>query len=66
MKMKMKKKKEMKEMKYYTADREAGNRIECFDTKEEAMKAIKRYEQEDRDEGIYVENFYDVEEEGDE
>ena len=50
-------------MKYYTADREAGNRIDCFSTKEEAMKAIERYEQEDRDDGIYVENFYDVEEE---
>lgn len=48
-------------MKYYTADREAGNRIECFDTKEEAMEAIERYEQEDREEGIYTQNFYCVE-----
>ena len=53
-------------MTYWTIDREAGNRIECFNTKEEAMKAIERYEKDDRDDGIYVENFYDVEEEGDE
>lgn len=47
-------------MKIYTADREAGNKIEEFETIEEAKKAIEQYEADDRKDGIYTPNFYDV------
>lgn len=50
-------------MRYWTVDREAWNRIDFFYTKEEAMEAIGKYEEEDREDGIYTPNFYDVEEE---
>ena len=45
---------------FYTTDREAGNKIEAFDTPEEAKKAIIAYEKEDKHNGIYEENFYSV------
>lgn len=47
-------------MKYYTADREAGNKIEAFDSIEEALKAIAAYEAEDMKDGTYTPDFYDV------
>ena len=47
-------------MKYYTADREAGNKIEAFDSIEEALKAIAAYEAEDERNGTYTPDFYDV------
>lgn len=47
-------------MKYYTVDREAGNRIDCFETEAEAWKAIAGYEEADEKEGTYTPNFYDV------
>lgn len=47
-------------MRVYTADREAGNRIEAFETVEEARKAIAAYEEEDKRDGIYTPDFYDV------
>lgn len=47
-------------MKIYTADREAGNKIEEFETIEEAKKAIEQYEADDKKDGIYTPNFYDV------
>ena len=47
-------------MKYYTADREAGNKIETFDTIEETLKAIAAYEAEDERDGTYTPDFYDV------
>lgn len=47
-------------MKYYTADKEAGNKIEMFNSIEEAEKAIISYEEEDRREGTYTPNFYDI------
>lgn len=45
---------------FYTADREAGNKIEVFNTLEEAKKAIIAYEKEDKHNGIYEENFYSI------
>ena len=47
-------------MKIFTADRETGTLIEEFATVEEARKAIKAYEEKDKAEGIFEENFYDV------
>ena len=46
--------------KYYTADREAGNLIEAFNTYEEAKQAILAYEEQDKADGTYEENFYAV------
>lgn len=47
-------------MRVYTADKEAGNKIEAFETVEEAREAIVAYEEEDKREGTYTLNFYDV------
>lgn len=47
-------------MTIYTADKEAGNKIEAFDTIEEAKKAIIDYEEEDRNDGTYTPDFYDI------
>ena len=47
-------------MKIFTADRETGTFIEEFKTVEEARKAIEAYEEEDKAEGIFEEDFYDV------
>lgn len=49
-------------MKYYTADREAGNRIEAFETREEAERAITAYEAEDVADGTYTPDLYAIEE----
>ena len=47
---------------YVTADREAGNTIEVFATFEEAAGAIGGYEDEDRQNDCFTEDFYSVEE----
>lgn len=47
-------------MKYYTSDRETGTIIEEFNSYEEALDAISDYEQEDKNNGDYEENFYSV------
>lgn len=54
-----KKNKEENEM-VFTADREAGNKIEAFNTIEEALKAIAAYEAEDKRDGTYTPDFYDI------
>ncbi|MBP3801065.1 MAG: hypothetical protein J6I85_03405 [Clostridia bacterium] len=41
-------------------DREAGNIIDSFDTFNEAEKKLKSYEEEDKKENIYSENFYEI------
>lgn len=46
--------------KIYTADRETGTFIEEFSTVEKARKAIESYEEKDKADGIYEENFYDI------
>lgn len=47
-------------MKIFTADREAGNIIEQFETIEDAIKAIKAYEEKDKKNGDYTPDFYDI------
>lgn len=47
-------------MKYWTADKGTGNYIEAFDTIKDALKAIEIYEDEDRRNGDYTDDFYDV------
>ena len=44
----------------YTADRETGTFIHMVDSVEEGMELIKQYEQDDKDNAVFVENFYDV------
>lgn len=44
----------------WTRDREAGNKIESFATENEAYEAITRYEEEDRENGDYTPDFYEV------
>lgn len=51
-----------KKMKFYTANREVGTFIDEFDTYEEARKAIEEYETQDKKDGIYEADFYEVEE----
>ena len=41
-------------------DREAGNQIDVFTTKEDAEKALAGYEAEDRKDGTYEEDFYEI------
>jgi hypothetical protein len=50
----------VKMRKYVTRDKEAGNIIEYFNTKEEAQQAIEDYERSDKIEGIYEADFYEV------
>ena len=51
-----------KNKKFYTRDEEAGNIIEGFDTYEEALSAIEKYENEDKKDGTFTENFYEIKE----
>ena len=46
--------------KIYTADRETGTFIEEFYSFEDAEQAIATYEEKDKTDGIYEENFYDI------
>lgn len=46
--------------KYIIRDREAGNEIDNFDTYEEAVEELIRYEEEDKAEGTYEEDFYEI------
>ena len=41
-------------------DREAGNYIEAVETYEEALETIEEYEEEDRKDGNFTENFYEI------
>ena len=45
---------------YYTADRETGTHIEKFATYQEAMDAIRRYEEADQADGSFTPGFYDI------
>lgn len=47
-------------MRYWTRDREAGNKIESFSTLQDAQNAIKAYEEQDRKDGIFTEDFYEI------
>ena len=54
------KRKENEMNKFKIQDREAGNLIEVFNSKEEAIKALAKYEESDKAEGIYEEDFYEI------
>lgn len=41
-------------------DRQGGNVIDSFDSLEAAMYALNEYEEADKLEGIYQENFYEI------
>lgn len=41
-------------------DRQGGNIIDSFDSLEAAMYALNEYEEADKLEGIYKENFYEI------
>ncbi|MBQ0099361.1 MAG: hypothetical protein KBS91_02300 [Firmicutes bacterium] len=47
-------------MKYFTVCKQNNQVIDEFNTYEEAVDEIKRYEQEDKNDGVYEEDFYDV------
>ena len=52
--------KTIKQKQYIIQDREAGNLIDTFDSMEMAEKALESYERDDRRDGVYVENFYEI------
>ena len=47
-------------MKYVIRGREAGNKMGLFDTLEEARKVLAEFEEEDRKDGVYVADFYEI------
>jgi hypothetical protein len=47
---------------YIIQDSISGNFIEDFETLEEADKALKNYETEDKKDGIFVKYFYEIKE----
>ena len=47
-------------MMYVVRDREAGNVITQFETMEEAQKEIEKYEEQDKKDGTYTEDFYEI------
>ena len=47
-------------MMYVVRDREAGNVITQFETMEEAKKVLERYEEQDKKDGTYTEDFYEI------
>jgi len=48
--------------KYIIQDSEAGNFIDGFVTLEQAIKALKNYEEEDKKDNIFVADFYEIKE----
>jgi len=48
--------------KYIIQDSEAGNFIDGFETLEDAIKALKNYEKEDKKDRIFVADFYEIKE----
>lgn len=48
------------EKKFTIQDRETGTFIDEFDTYTEAMKELQRYEDEDKQEGVYTLDFYEI------
>lgn len=47
-------------MKYIIQDREAGNFIDEFETLEEAEETVMDYERQDRYQGCYEPDFYEI------
>lgn len=54
------------EIEFWTGNREGGEYIDKFETREEAEAAIKKYEEDDLADGTFEPNFYDVYEEEEE
>ena len=46
--------------KYIIQDRETGTFIDQFDTYQEAQKELKRYENEDKQDGTFTPDFYEI------
>lgn len=46
--------------KYIIQDREAGNVIDEFDTIEAAEKCLAEYEEQDRADGTFTQDFYEI------
>lgn len=46
--------------KYIIRDREAGNEIDRFTTYEEALKTFFEYEAQDKRDGFYTPDFYEI------
>lgn len=44
----------------YVADRETGTFIESVNSIKEALNLISEYESEDKESGVYTEDFYDI------
>lgn len=44
----------------YVANRETGDKIEAVRDRAEGMERIRAFEEQDKAEGIYEPNFYDV------
>lgn len=47
-------------MNYLIRDYEAGNLIESCDTLEEAQAIVQQYEKQDKADGTYTEDFYEI------
>ena len=47
-------------MKYYVRDKEAGNIIEECANLEQAKELVKQYESDDKKDGIFTPNFYEI------
>ena len=45
---------------YGIQDREAGNLIDVFNTLSEAKMELSRYEESDKEDGIYEPDFYEI------
>ncbi len=46
--------------KYVIQDREAGNKIDEFESLELAQQALSEFEAQDINDGIFVPNFYEI------
>ena len=53
-----------KPARYIVRDKEAGNVIDFCDTETDAEQLVQKYEQQDKDEGNYTPNFYEIVKEG--
>ena len=53
-------KKQQSSFKYFIACRETGDKIEGFASYEEAKNGLSSYEEADKIDGIYVEDFYEI------
>lgn len=51
------------DQKYIIRDREAGNVIATFSSKDEACNELSKYEEQDKIDGTYTPDFYEIIEE---